>query len=107
MKETKFDTKITGDISKEIVYHLQKKKGKTIQEIAQMAGVSKSSVYRIKRGKTKFTIDQFLRINTKMKGDIISAPDGASRKKRELYSTFQAILKCSVASFDARIKKER
>jgi len=95
MKEPKFDPdRITGDISRQAVDHLQKKKEKTIQQIAKMAGVSKSSIYRVKRGETKFTAVQFSKINHKMKGDVISFPDNASKAKKELYLAFQAVLKC-------------
>ncbi|MDP2910582.1 MAG: helix-turn-helix transcriptional regulator [bacterium] len=87
MKEPKFDPeRITGDISKQVVDYLQRKKGKTVEQIAKMASVSESFIYRVKRGKTKFTVTQLLKINRKMKGDIISP------LSKKLLSAFRTIM---------------
>ncbi|MBU2544970.1 hypothetical protein KKC65_00735 [Patescibacteria group bacterium] len=84
--------RIAGDISKEIVDHLQKRKSMTVQEIAEMAKVSKSFIYRVKQKKARFTVDQFSAINTKMKGDVIAVPEDAPKKLRELYRAFRSVL---------------
>lgn len=85
--------RIAGNISKEIVDHLQKGKGMTVQEIAKIAGVSRSFIYRVKRKETRFTIDQFSKINNKMKGDVIAVPEDAPKKLKDLYRAFRAICK--------------